>query len=136
MFQKILKVASQSELHQKHGAGILQNSNHLNMNFIGCNHYSKTPYSDNDISIHAEIASIDKFIRYCQLRGLNDSIIRRKLKKIVLLICRLANDGNGFTHSFPCINCLNTIKTYGITKILVSDNLGNFQLKKAKYNRY
>jgi deoxycytidylate deaminase len=133
---RVAKKASTSELCMHHGA-MIHFSGKRQTNFIGNNHYIKAnDGSNDDPSIHAECDTISKFIRHNQTHNVNNAKIRRKLKKARLLIAKVnknTNDNRLFGNSYPCINCLDTIKNYGIKKIVVTNELGEYQCKKGKY---
>jgi deoxycytidylate deaminase len=140
ILNRLAKKAFTSELLMRHSAMIIR-SGKKQTNIIGHNHYTPSKNSNNNQSIHAECDTINKFIWNARYHdNSNDAKIRRKLKKIRLFITRLNNsyiNGNScymFSNSDPCIECLKAIKNYGIKKIVVSNQYGECNCKKGKYN--
>jgi deoxycytidylate deaminase len=136
-FEKLATKAIRSELLHKHVAGFT-GSGHRQTGFMpGYNHYSHCRHSVNDSTIHAEIDVIDRYLWYQQTRHANNAKVRRKLRKLNLLIARLSTNRNvngdsTFKDSAPCLHCLESLRTCGITKVIYSSDSGKPQCKKAK----
>ena len=139
---KIGKKATRSELLMKIGAGLCLSGKQSHIAQVGNNHYKcvhngKNNGTNEDISIHAEMVVIAEFIRKLQLRGVSNVMIRRKLKAMTLVVARVINKnderGYVFGNAYPCNECLNAIKDYGIKKIVCTNALGIPECKKDKY---
>jgi len=134
LFSKLALEALNSELLQKHSA-MLSKSGLRQTRFTGYNHYGKYNFTNDNPSIHAECDTLDRFIWYQQTRHSNNAKIRRKLKKLQLFIARLnmnVNNPYEFSNSAPCFHCLNTLKNYGIKKVVYTSDYGETQCKKDK----
>jgi deoxycytidylate deaminase len=107
------------------------------------NHYRKR--NKNDATIRRMLKKINLFV----IR-LNNN--KRSSEMLTTILNKYNNNGKKndnvnniteycldfrciFGNSFPCINCLNTIKNYGVKKIIVSNEEGICECKKGKYNR-
>jgi deoxycytidylate deaminase len=106
------KTAINSELLHKHGSILICDDQII----TGYNHFT---CNKNSITVHAEEDAINNFILYCRKKYYDDSYIRRRLRKALLITIRIKN--NGIKCSAPCKNCIELIKFYGIKQIIYSD---------------
>jgi hypothetical protein len=142
IFSKLVNVARNSELLQKHAA-VLTNSGYRPVGqTTGYNHYVACRNSANKPSAHAEKVALTKFRRYHQVRDANDAKIRRKLKKTSIVVIRLnpaaaTNDDTcthlpQFKNSAPCYHCAALLKVYGVRKVIFTTDGGEPQCQKGK----
>jgi deoxycytidylate deaminase len=118
------KVAFNSDLVQKHGSILIVD----NQYYTGYNHFCN---GKNNITIHAEEDAINNYIACCRKKYFDDSYIRRRLHKALLITIRVKKDS--IKCSAPCRNCIELIKNYGIKQIIYSerdDEDNTFYIKK------
>lgn len=108
------KIAKNSDLMQKHGSILICDDQII----TGYNHFVNSK-NTNGLTIHAEEDAINNFIVYCRKKYYDDTYIRRKLKKALLITIRVRNDN--IQTSAPCRDCIEYIKTHGIKQIIYSD---------------
>lgn len=133
VLNQLSKEALNSELLMRHAA-MIHRSGKKQTTILGHNHYMTSPYSKDNISVHAEQAVITRFINSMRkYTNANDAKIRRKLNKITMIIIKLNTNVQSIDKidctclklSDPCIECLTALKKYGIKKIIVSQNYEN-----------
>ena len=74
-------------------------------------------------SIHAEVAAIYDAVKYLTHKGNTHRQIMHKFHCATLIVVRVS--GDKLQSSAPCMNCIKIIKSYGIRKIIYSDNSNN-----------
>ena len=74
-------------------------------------------------SIHAEVAAIYDAVKYLTHKGNTQRQIMHKFHCATLIVVRVS--GDKLQSSAPCMNCIKIIKSYGIRKIIYSDNSNN-----------
>ena len=91
------------------------------------NHYSSyKTVLHNNITIHAEMDSI---FRYMRGSITSTKIERFHRKKFKIIVFRIVESGK-ITFSKPCLNCIQTMVKFGISRIYWSDYDGNIQSEK------
>ena len=119
-----LKTAVNSELVQKHASILIVDD----CIFTGYNHFGS---GKNSLTVHAEEDAINNYLIWCRKKYYDDSYIRRKLRKALLITIRVKK-GN-IKCSAPCRNCIELIKDYGIRQIVYSEmdkNSNTFYIQK------
>lgn len=106
------KAAINSELVQKHASILITDD----MVITGYNHFAS---GRNSITVHAEEDAINNFIAWCRKKYFDDSYIRRRLRRALLITIRVKK--GIIKCSAPCLNCIELIKGYGIRQIIYSE---------------
>ena len=119
-----IDIALQSEQHYKLGCIIIKNGKVVCKN---CNEIRSRLNNKNFVCIHAEINSIHNLLKYEKNP--------RKLKNYSILVLRIGKDEDGnivLRNAKPCKYCTESIKKYGLKKIIYSNEEGF--LEKIKIN--
>lgn len=113
---RYMDIAS-SEAHKslvtyKHGCVAVVSGKIVARGFNNYRTYSRDGMINNTCSCHAEISVLRKCIK------------QNIKKKITLYIARISA-ANTFSSSQPCIDCYNTMKQFGIKRLIYSDSHGS-----------
>ena len=129
IISKLLGLASESEVHQKHAAALCSGGKILIMK--ANSHRSKFG-KEIRCSAHSEVACLHS---YCQSNyHSHKKKIRRKTNKLTLYIVRFMSSDNHIGSSAPCLNCFEKIKETGVKKLVYFDKYG--KIKTIKSNEY
>lgn len=121
-----INIAMQSNQHYKLGCIIIKNGKVVCKNF---NDKRSRLNGKNFVCIHAEINCIHNLLKYEKNY--------RKLKNYSILVLRIGKDDNGniiLRNAKPCKYCTDSIKKYGLKKIIYSNDDG--YLEKIKLNNF
>lgn len=109
------RIALYTNMRYKHSALLLNKK----LNIISTGYNYRTIKNKYNYSIHAEEQCLSNMLNKQKYNN------RKKMNKYILLIIRIDKDNN-FAYSYPCDNCLNIIKKFGIKKIYYSINNNQF----------